>query len=129
MIKEEGLRDWFGKSKSRMVNWLGECCNGWNLASDEPGEGTPKCVSSSKGSMSKKERLSAQRRRNVLLDNSPRVVIVNQPMSLLMTEKMKEETVIEATDKKGKGSGSKDARTIKSSLVILLCGLCHSGAR
>ena len=64
-IAEEGLRDWFGKSKSKdgKGGWV-NVVTGGTCASDEPGEGTPKCVSSSKrASMTKAERLSAQRRK------------------------------------------------------------------
>jgi hypothetical protein len=64
-IKEEGLRDWFGKSKSKdgKAGWV-NVVTGGTCASDEPGEGTPKCVSSAKrASMSKAERLSASRRK------------------------------------------------------------------
>ena len=64
-VREEGLRDWFGKSKSKdgKGGWV-NVVTGGTCASDEPGEGTPKCVSSSKrASMSKKERLSAARRK------------------------------------------------------------------
>ena len=64
-FKEEGLRDWFGKSKSKdgKKGWV-NVVTGGTCASDEPGEGTPKCVSSSKrASMTKAERLSAQRRK------------------------------------------------------------------
>jgi len=60
-FKEEGLRDWFGKSKSKdgKKGWV-NVVTGGTCASDEPGEGTPKCVSSSKrASMTKAERLSA----------------------------------------------------------------------
>ena len=43
---------------------MGKCSNWWNFASDEPGEGTPKCVSSTKrASMTPAERLSAARRK------------------------------------------------------------------
>ena len=61
-IKEEGLRDWFGKSKSKdgKSGWV-NVVTGDSCASDKPGEGIPKCVSSSKrASMSKKERVAAQ---------------------------------------------------------------------
>jgi len=61
-IKEEGLRDWFGKSKSKggKKGWV-NVVTGDSCASDKPGEGIPKCVSSSKrASMSKKERVAAQ---------------------------------------------------------------------
>ena len=62
-IHEEGLRDWFGKSKSKdgKKGWV-NVVTGDSCASDKPGEGIPKCVSSAKrASMSKKERLAAQR--------------------------------------------------------------------
>ena len=62
MINEEGLRDWFGKSKSKdgKKGWV-NVVTGDSCASDKPGEGVPKCVSSAKrASMSKKERLAAQ---------------------------------------------------------------------
>ena len=58
MINEEGLRDWFGKSKSKdgKKGWV-NVVTGDSCASDKPGEGVPKCVSSAKrASMSKKER-------------------------------------------------------------------------
>jgi hypothetical protein len=64
-VKEEGLRDWFGKSKSKdgKSGWV-NVVTGGTCASDEPGEGTPKCVSSSKrSSMTKSERLSASARK------------------------------------------------------------------
>ena len=64
-VNEEGLRDWFGKSKSKdgKKGWV-NVVTGGTCASDEPGEGTPKCVSSAKrASMTKAERLSAQRRK------------------------------------------------------------------
>jgi hypothetical protein len=64
-IDEEGLRDWFGKSKSKdgKSGWV-NVVTGGTCASDEPGEGTPKCVSSAKrASMTKAERLSAAKRK------------------------------------------------------------------
>ena len=65
IINEEGLRDWFGKSKSKdgKPGWV-NVVTGGTCASDKPGEGTPKCVSSAKrASMSKAERQSAARRK------------------------------------------------------------------
>ena len=64
-ISEEGLRDWFGKSKSKdgKKGWV-NVVTGGTCASDKPGEGTPKCVSSAKrASMTPAERKSAQRRK------------------------------------------------------------------
>ena len=64
-LDEEGLRDWFGKSKSKdgKKGWV-NVVTGGTCASDEPGEGVPKCVSSTKrASMTKAERISAARRK------------------------------------------------------------------
>ena len=64
-MNEEGLRDWFGKSKSKdgKSGWV-NVVTGGTCASDEPGEGAPKCVSSAKrASMTPAERKSAQRRK------------------------------------------------------------------
>ena len=64
-ITEGSLHKWFkgSKSKDGKGGWV-NVVTGGTCASDEPGEGTPKCVSSSKrASMSKKERLSAARRK------------------------------------------------------------------
>ena len=66
-VKEEGLRDWFGKSKSKdgKSGWV-NVVTGGTCASDEPGEGVPKCVSSAKrASMSDAERKSASRRKKL----------------------------------------------------------------
>jgi len=64
-MKEGSLHKWFkgSKSKDGKGGWV-NVVTGGTCASDEPGEGTPKCVSSAKrASMSKKERLSAARRK------------------------------------------------------------------
>ena len=64
-MNEGSLHKWFkgSKSKDGKGGWV-NVVTGGTCASDEPGEGTPKCVSSSKrASMSKKERLSASRRK------------------------------------------------------------------
>ena len=113
MINEEGLRDWFGKSKSKdgKPGWVqsdGSPC------ANEPGEtGTPKCYSSAKkASMSKKELRSADARKSRQDPGQqqksgaakPTYVSTDKPK-----KKMKEETFNEAEDKKTKGSGSKDA--------------------
>jgi hypothetical protein len=114
-IKEEGLRDWFGKSKSKdgKSGWV-NVVTGGTCASDEPGEGVPKCVSSSKrASMTKAERLSASRRKKAADSDQqqksnaakPTYVSTDSPRN-----KMKEEMdVQEAKDKPSKGSGKKDA--------------------
>ena len=64
-VSEGSLHKWFkgSKSKDGKGGWV-NVVTGGTCASDEPGEGTPKCVSSSKrASMSKAERLSAARRK------------------------------------------------------------------
>ena len=64
-VNEGSLHKWFkgSKSKDGKGGWV-NVVTGGTCASDEPGEGTPKCVSSAKrASMSKKERLSAARRK------------------------------------------------------------------
>jgi len=62
---EGNLHKWFkgSKSKDGKPGWV-NVVTGGTCASDKPGEGTPKCVSSSKrASMTKAERLSASRRK------------------------------------------------------------------
>ena len=64
-VEEGSLHKWFkgSKSKDGKGGWV-NVVTGGTCASDEPGEGTPKCVSSSKrASMTKAERLSASRRK------------------------------------------------------------------
>ena len=64
-VSEGSLHKWFkgSKSKDGKGGWV-NVVTGGTCASDEPGEGTPKCVSSAKRArMSKKERLSAARRK------------------------------------------------------------------
>jgi Domain of unknown function (DUF6321)/Protein of unknown function (DUF5661) len=114
-VTEEGLRDWFGKSKSKdgKSGWV-NVVTGGTCASDEPGEGVPKCVSSAKrATMTKAERLSAARRKKEADPGQqqksgaakPTYVSTDSPR-----KKMKEEMdVQEAKDKPGKGSGKKDA--------------------
>jgi len=113
-VKEGSLHKWFkgSKSKDGKGGWV-NVVTGGTCASDEPGEGTPKCVSSAKrASMSKKERLSAARRKKKADPNQqskrgaakPTYVSTDKPK-----KKMKEEIQITEADKKGKGSGSKDA--------------------
>ena len=149
---EEGLRDWFGKSKSKdgKKGWV-NVVTGDSCASDKPGEGIPKCVSSAKrASMSKKERRAAaaakrredpdQQRKSgaaaptmvrtdrkkktkkeevELLDayGEPFAVIQDlvKPEPMKPTDSKVDlttydiEAMTEAKDKKGKGSGTKDA--------------------
>ena len=148
-ITEEGLRDWFGKSKSKdgKKGWV-NVVTGDSCASDKPGEGIPKCVSSAKrASMSKSERkaaAAAKRREdpgqqsksgaskptNVKTDRNVKEAYRDPISHALEADKkmgelhkkvdkdakrakegknFKEEVVNEESDKKGKGSGKKDA--------------------
>ena len=111
---EGSLHKWFSGSKSKdgKGGWV-NVVTGGTCASDKPGEGTPKCVSSSKrASMTKAERLSAARRKKKADPGQqsktgaakPTYVRTDSPRK----KKMKEETLLEK-DIKGKGSGTKDA--------------------
>ena len=80
-VSEGSLHKWFkgSKSKDGKGGWV-NVVTGGTCASDKPGEGTPKCVSSSKrASMTKAERLSAARRkRKLILVSSKNLVLQNQ---------------------------------------------------
>ena len=98
IMKEGSLRKWFkgSKSKDGKGGWV-NVKTGGTCASDEPGEGVPKCVSRSKyDSMSKKERESAHRRKRAADPNQqsktgaakPTYVSTDKPK-----KKMKEEFI------------------------------------
>ena len=120
-VKEEGLRDWFGKSSGTTKS--GKKKKGWvqvggkydgKPCARQPGqETTPKCVSSAKRrSMSKDERDSARRRKVAADPGQPQKTGAAAPtmVSTDPKKKMKEAMEVnEAKDKKGKGSGTKDA--------------------
>ena len=113
MINEEGLRDWFGKSKSKdgKRGWV-NVVTGDSCASDKPGEGVPKCVSSAKrASMSKKERKAAQaaKRREDPGQQSKSGAAAPTMVKTDRKTRKEEMEVNEAKDKPGKGSGKKDA--------------------
>jgi len=106
-VNEEGLRAWFGNSKSKdgKSGWV-NVVTGGTCASDEPGEGTPKCVSSSKrASMTKAQRLSASARKKSADPGQQGKSGAAKP-TYVSTDKSK---MNEESDKKGKGSGTKDA--------------------
>ena len=111
---EGNLHKWFKSSSSKdgKPGWV-NVVTGGTCASDEPGEGTPKCVSSAKrASMTPAERRSAARRKKDADPGQqqktgaakPTYVSTNSP-------KMKKEEVElqEVKDKPAKGSGKKDA--------------------
>jgi hypothetical protein len=120
-IKEEGLRDWFGKSSGttksgkRKKGWVqvGGKYDGKPCARQPGQKTTPKCVSSAKRrSMSKDERDSARRRKVAADPGQPQKTGAAAPtmVSTDPKKKMKEAMEVnEAKDKKGKGSGTKDA--------------------
>ena len=113
-VSEGTLHKWFkgSKSKDGKGGWV-NVVTGGTCASDKPGEGTPKCVSSAKrASMSKSERLSAARRKKKADPGQQQKSGAAKPTYVATDKKkMKKEEVeiIEGKDKKGKGSGTKDA--------------------
>ena len=124
-MNEGNLHKWFkgSKSKDGKSGWV-NVVTGGTCASDKPGEGTPKCVSSSKrASMTPAERKSAQSRKKKADPNQqsksgaakPTYVSTDKPK-----KKMKEEMEINEADKKGSGSGKKDAcyKKVKASASV-----------
>jgi hypothetical protein len=104
---DQGLRDWFGKSESKdkKPGWV-NVVTGGTCASDEPGEGVPKCVSSQRrANMSKEERLSASRRKKEADPGQQEKSGAAKPTNV-RTEEM---NLQEVKDKAGKNSGKKDA--------------------
>ena len=104
-VNEGSLRKWFkgSKSKDGKGGWV-NVVTGGTCASDEPGEGTPKCVSSSKrASMTKAERLSAARRKKKADPGQQQKTGAAKPTYV-------------ATDKKKKMKESKDLVTISKEL-------------
>ena len=107
---DEGLHDWFNKSKSSDGKsgwvqlggkWAGKPC------ARQPGQtSTPKCGSSKmKRALSKDEEEAARRRKNRLDPNQPEKTGGAKPTNV-RTEEM---DLQEVKDKPGKGSGKKDA--------------------
>jgi hypothetical protein len=107
---DQGLRDWFGKSKSSDGKkgwvqlggkWSGKPC------ARQPGQtSTPKCGSSKmKRDLSKDEEETARKRKNRLDPDQPQKTGGAKPTNV-RTEEM---DLQEVKDKPGKGSGKKDA--------------------
>ena len=107
---DEGLRDWFGKSKSSDGKkgwvqlggkWVGKPC------ARQPGQtSTPKCGSSKMAAnLSPEEEEKARRRKNRQDPNQPQKTGGAKPTNV-RTEEM---DLQEVKDKPGKGSGKKDA--------------------
>ena len=97
-LKEGNLHKWFNSSKSKdgKKGWV-NVVTGGTCASDKKGEGTPKCVSSSKrASMTKAERLSASRRKKKADPNQQEKTDAAKPTYVSTDKKkMKEETSID----------------------------------
>jgi len=107
---DEGLHDWFGKSKSsdNKKGWvqLGGKFAGKPCARQPGQTSTPKCGSSKmKRALSKDEEEAARRRKNRLDPNQPEKTGGAKPTNV-RTEEM---DLQEVKDKPGKGSGKKDA--------------------
>jgi hypothetical protein len=107
---DEGLHDWFNKSKSSdgKKGWvqLGGKFSGKPCARQPGQTSTPKCGSSKmKRTLSKGEEESARRRKNRLDPNQPEKTGASKPTNV-RTEEM---DLQEVKDKAGKGSGKKDA--------------------
>ena len=96
-VSEEGLRDWFGKSRSKggKPGWV-QVVSGKPCARQPGQKSTPKCVSSAKrASMSKSERLSAQRRKRAADPGQPQKTGAAKPTYVSTDKpkkKMKEST-------------------------------------
>jgi hypothetical protein len=106
---EGNLHKWFKSSSSTSgtPGWV-EVISGEPCAREEGEEGTPKCVSSDKrASMTKKERISAQRRKSAADPNQPEKSGAAKP-TYVSTDKPKKK-MNEEKDKPGKSSGKKDA--------------------
>jgi len=107
-VTEGSLHQWFkgSKSKEGKPGWV-NVVTGGTCASDEPGEGTPKCVSSTKrASMTAAERRSAARRKKAADPGQQAKSGAAKP-TYVSTDKPKK--MNEESDVKGKGSGKKDA--------------------
>ena len=107
---DQGLRDWFGKSKSSSgkKGWvqLGGKFSGKPCARQPGQTSTPKCGSSKmKRALSSKEEERAFKRKNRLDPNQPEKTGGSKPTNV-RTEEM---NLQEVKDKPGKGSGKKDA--------------------
>ena len=116
LVKEEsksgdqGLHDWFGKSKSSdgKKGWvqLGGKFSGKPCARQPGQTSTPKCGSSKmKRTLSKDEEETARRRKNRLDSNQPEKTGGAKPTNV----RTEEVDLQEVKDKSGKNSGKKDA--------------------
>jgi hypothetical protein len=107
---DQGLHDWFGKSKSSTgkKGWvqLGGKFAGEPCARQEGQTSTPKCGSSKMAAnLSPEEEEKARRRKNKLDPNQPQKSGASKPTNV----RTEEINIQEVKDKAGKGSGKKDA--------------------
>ena len=112
-MSEGSLLKWFrgSESKDKKPGWV-NVVTGDSCASDQPGEGIPKCVSSAKrASMSKKERLAAAAAKRRKDPGQQQKTGAAKPTMVKTDRKTRKEEMenTETKDKKGKGSGTKDA--------------------
>lgn len=113
-LQEGNLHKWFkgSKDKSGKPGWV-NVVTGDSCASDKPGEGVPKCVSSSKrASMTPAQRRSAAARKRAADPGQQSKSGAAKPTYVPTDKKKKKkinEQFISEQDKKGKGSGKKDA--------------------
>ena len=101
-VKEGSLHKWFkgSKSKDGKGGWV-NVKTGGTCASDEPGEGTPKCVSSSKrASMTKAERDSASRRKKAADPNQQSKSGAAKPTYVATDKKKKVNEALSVKDTK-----------------------------
>ena len=98
IIDEEGLRAWFGKSRSKggKPGWV-QVVSGKPCARQPGQKSTPKCVSSAKrASMTEKERKSAQRRKRAADPNQPNKTGAAKPTYVSTDKKKKTAKLKEA---------------------------------
>ena len=102
-MNEEGLRDWFGKSKSKggKPGWV-QVVSGKPCARQPGQKSTPKCVSSAKrASMTDAERKSAQRRKRAADPGQPQKTGAAKPTYVSTDKpkkKMKEEKLMSVSE-------------------------------
>ena len=113
-VDEGTLHKWFkgSKSKDGKGGWV-NVVTGGTCASDEPGEGTPKCVSSAKrASMSKSERLSAARRKKKADPGQQQKTGAAKP-TYVATDKKKKVSESVMRDKQGLDKFDRSKRMIR----------------
>ena len=114
-VSEGSLHKWFkgSKSKDGKGGWV-NVVTGGTCASDEPGEGTPKCVSSSKrASMTKAERLSASRRKKKADPGQQQKSGAAKPTYVATDKKKKVNEAVKGQDTLSRKQGAKERASEK----------------